>query len=90
MLFLKLVLWYSFVGKEIRPRIPVAPRVEPWGVVSIVPLEYQEGFSFTGEKTSSFGKAWDGPALNLPCEPRRSELQLCLYSASSVKIAEGD
>lgn len=88
-LFPKLVLWYSFVGKEIRPRIPVAPRVEPRGIVSIVPLGYQEGFSFTGKKTSSFGKAWDGPALNLPCEPRCSELQLWLYSADSVKMAEG-
>lgn len=51
----------------------MAPRVEPWGVVSIGPLGYQEGFSFTGKKTSSFGKAWDGPALNLPCEPGCSD-----------------
>lgn len=68
----------------------MALRVEPWGVVSILPLGYQEGVSFMGKKTSSFGKAWNGPALNLPCEPGCSELQQSLSSAGSVKIAEGD
>ena len=68
----------------------MAPSVEPWGVVSIVPLGYLVGVSFMGKKTSSFGKAWNGPALNLPCEPGCSELQPPLSSAGSVKIAEGD
>lgn len=65
----------------------MAPSVEPWGVVSIVPLGYQAGVSFMGKKTSSFGKAWNGPALNLGAQ---TELQPPLSSAGSVKIAEGD
>lgn len=47
----------------------MAPHVEPWCIVSIVLLGYQAGVSFMGKNTSSFGKAWNGPALNLPCEP---------------------
>lgn len=52
----KLVLRYSFGWKGNQTQDPCGSRVAPWGVVSIGPLGYQEGFSFMGRKMAPLGK----------------------------------